>query len=193
MLFKVMTASGIFLGVAGIFILFAVKRVLLKVPLALFLFLLSTLFLVSGLAFEGYKNLLEEETVGVARAERVDNRIFLTIAFSGEPWKTIYILEGEKWGVGANFLKWKKWLSFLGIKPVYRITKIEGVSDDGKRISYEFPHERKISSWMWKFLLRKGHLLPFIDMVFESDVYSSLFGRDVEIKVAPSGFTLSLK
>jgi hypothetical protein len=183
-----MTASiflsfSIFFFVTGIFYLTRGKKIFFRILIPLVSFILSFLLGIAGISIQGYKNLLKEEIIARVRAERYEDFGLLYVKFAEEEGENIYILKEEKWGVSANFLKWKKWLNFIGLKPVYKLKEIGG---------YPF-YESFLSKWMWAHLLKRGYLYPFVDIVFESAVYSEVFGKEVLVKATSSGLTLSTK
>ncbi len=54
-------------------------------------------------------------------------------------------------------------------------------------------YENSISKLVWSHLIKKGYIYPFVDMAFESTVYSEVFGKEVLVKVTGSGLTLSIE
>ncbi len=101
----------------GIFYLVMSKKILLKIIISLTSIFFFFLFGITGIGIMGYKNLLKEEVIAQVRAESIENFVILYVNFPGEEKENIYVrreTQEKKWGISANFLKWKKWLSFLG-------------------------------------------------------------------------------
>jgi len=155
--------------ITGFFYLIRGGKTFFRVFIPLICLFLSILFGIIGICILGYKNLLEEEVIATVRGEKGGDFGLLYVKFPGEEGENIYILKEEKWGVSANFLKWKKWLNFIGFKPVYKLKEIGGYP------IYESP----VSKWLWSNLLKNGYLYPFVDIVFESAVYWEFFGKEV--------------
>lgn len=180
---SVFISISILLLITGIFYLIVGKKILFRIFIPLICLFLSLLFGITGICIMGYKNILKEELIATVRAEKSENFWLLYAKFTEEEGEDIYILKEEKWGVSANFLKWKRWLNFIGFKPLYKIKEIGG---------YQF-YESPLSKWLWSHLMKKGYLYPFVDMAFESVVYSEVFGKEVLVKAASGGLTLSMK
>lgn len=180
---KVLISLSILFLMIGIFYLIRGRKTFLRIFLPLLFLSFSLLFGITGICITGYKNLTKETIIATVRAEKSGNFLLLYTRAPDEEGESIYILKEEKWGVSANFLKWKRYLNFIGFKPLFRLKEIGG-----------YPiYESRLSKWIWSHLMKKGYLYPFVDIAFESSVYSEVFGREVLVKATSSGLTISMK
>jgi len=169
--------------VTGIFYLIRGKKLFLRIFFPLVCFLFSLLSGITGISVTGYKSVSREETIATVHAEKEGELGLLYVKFPEEEGENIYIFKGEKWMVSVNLLRWKRWLNFTGLKPLYKVKEIGG---------YPFP-DSPVSRWIWSHLLEKGYLHPFLDVLSGKPLYSEEFGKEVILKITESGFILSTR
>ncbi len=114
---------------------------------------------------------------------------------SGKSLTEKYLLYGDMWMLEGDILRWEKWLTFLGLKTRYRLTRLRGryhlTEDERTKTATIYSLVEKEDDPLWRFLYRVGASLPFIDTVHGSAVYQ--YGADTtryQVYVTSSGFTV---
>ena len=91
---------------------------------------------------------------------------------AGRPEK--FPMVGDQWSVGGEILKWKPWLTFLGIKNLHKLTRLNSryflakAEMNQPRAVYDLGGGTSAS---WKWLYRYGLHLPFVDAVYGNAAY----------------------
>jgi hypothetical protein len=104
-------------------------------------------------------------------------------------------LTGERWTLDGNIVRFHSTLSFLGLKPVYQLTRIQGsyfsIADEKSQPrTVDSLVSAADESW-WKFMYKYGQSLPVIELVYgisvtqNADKYATFL-----VTVLPSGFAL---
>ncbi len=106
-----------------------------------------------------------------------------------------YILKGEKWSVGGDILEWQNYVTIIGLKSMYRLTRIQGLyaeaEDEMLNPITAFPLVKEEQSDFWKTLADIAVKTPFIKSVHQNFVSTfPYYGDTFYIYVTPSGFTL---
>ncbi|WP_210394960.1 hypothetical protein [Motiliproteus sediminis] len=84
------------------------------------------LLLVSA-GFYGYQRLTAESALAELQFSPAGPRRYLAAVTWADGCRTDeYLLLGDQWRVDARFIKWKYWVSLLGLDPVYRLERLEG-------------------------------------------------------------------
>jgi hypothetical protein len=133
--------------------------------------LLFVILFAFGLAFTNLALFLQtfnrytyEERIGWIYTEKSGENIVVT--FVNEKKNNIHFfkLTGEQWMVEGYFLRWSLWLRWLGAGAYYRVTRFSGRNMEPEKPSsaYQIEPEKAI----WKFLLKYGEKLPFIDAAY---------------------------
>ncbi len=106
-----------------------------------------------------------------------------------------YLLHGDMWMLEGDILRWENWLTFLGLHPRYRLTRLRGryilTKDEQSKPATIYSLVEKEDDPLWRFLYRVGGSLPFVNTVHGSAVYQ--YGADTtryRIYVTSSGFTV---
>ncbi len=122
--------------------------------------------------------------------------LLLTPVVNGEPQEVqSYILKGEKWSVGGDILEWQSYMNFLGLRSMYRLTRVQGhyvhADDEMTRdiTAYSLVEEEESDFWMTLYNIAVK--APFIKSAHQNFVSTyPYFGYTFQIYVTPSGFTL---
>lgn len=167
-----------------------------------FLFRLTVLAVLVAMAalfwsLRTYSVLAREQMVAVARCvERRANGTYLlelTPTHDGVSGiGKVYILRGDQWMVGGDLLKWKPWVSVLGARPLYKLTRLESRY---LRAVDEAKNPRSVielnggSSPLWQWLYRRGIRLPFVDAVYGNAAFMRADpGTEWGVYLSASGF-----
>ncbi len=111
------------------------------------------------------------------------------------PQRYEYILKGDRWTLEGNIVRFQSWLNYLGIKPVYQLTRLQGsyFSIDDEVTKERTVHalvERPAENW-WKWMFKNGDSLPLVTMVYGSAVTQVMNeGNRFDVSVLPTGFTV---
>jgi hypothetical protein len=109
-----------------------------------------------------------------------------------------FLIKGNQWMLEGDILKWDNWLSFLGLKTRYRLTRLRGRY---VQVEEEIQQEGTIYSLveeedhpLWRYLYKYGHTLPLVSTVYGNAVFQTA-GKDRHflIYVSPSGFVVREK
>lgn len=114
-----------------------------------------------------------------------------------------FFVNGDQWMIEGDILKWRPWLTLLGLDTRYRLTRITGRYLD---INAERSLPRSILSLrdtspteteyhpLWRWLYRSGHKLPLVDTVYGNAAYQDLTeSSHYLVFVGSSGFIVRKK
>ena len=106
-------------------------------------------------------------------------------------------LKGDRWRLEGHIIRFQSWLSFLGVKPVYQLTRIEGsyysVDDERNKERTVFSLVEPSSQEWWKWMYANADRIPFMEMVHGSAVsQDAKAGSRYIVTVLPSGFSLQI-
>ena len=106
-----------------------------------------------------------------------------------------FFLVGDQWFIRGDIVKWDSWLSFLGLRTMYKLTRIGGYYADSRReninppTNYSLIPDEETPKWRW--LYKYGYELPFINDVYGNSVYKyPQLNRVFKIYVTTTGFTI---
>jgi hypothetical protein len=104
-------------------------------------------------------------------------------------------LRGQQWAVEGHILKWDDWLNFLGIRTMYKLTRVRGrylraEEEAGKpATAYSLIENEEDPSWRW--LYEYGARLPFVTAVYGNTVFTFPSETKIfRISVTTSGFMI---
>ncbi len=111
------------------------------------------------------------------------------------PSRKEFVLSGDRWTLEGNIIRYRSWVSFLGLKPVYQLTRLQGgyfSTQDEKtkdRTVYSLV-ERPTENW-WRWMYEHGDSIPLVKMVYGSAVSQLMKeGYRFDVSVLPTGFTV---
>ncbi len=122
--------------------------------------------------------------------------LILTPIVKGEPQEEqSFILKGEKWSVGGDILEWQSYMNLLGLRSMYRLTRVQGgyihAEDEMTRDITAYYLVEDEESEFWMTLYDIAVKIPFIKSAHQNFVSTyPYFGDTFQIYVTPSGFTL---
>lgn len=107
----------------------------------------------------------------------------------------LFILKGEKWSAGGDILEWHNYLTLLGLKSMYRLTRVQGnyihAEDEMTKGMTVFPLVEEEQSEFWKTLSDIAVKTPLIKSAHQNFVSTyPYYGDTFHIYATPSGFTL---
>ncbi len=109
-----------------------------------------------------------------------------------------YLLRGQQWTVEGHILKWDDWLNFLGLRTMYKLTRVRGrylrADDEMSKPAtvYSLVPNEDDSAWRW--LYEYGPRLPFVQAVYGNTVFTfPSEAKTFGIYVTTSGFMITEK
>jgi hypothetical protein len=176
----------------------------LRLILILLLISASMALLFLGAFIRSYTTFTQRELAATVRCTTVpgteDTMILEFATPKSPPANEIhrYLLRGQQWTVEGHILKWDDWLNFLGLRTMYKLTRVRGrylrAEDEmGKPATvYSLVSNEDDSRWRW--LYEYGPRLPFVQAVYGNTVFtfpseSKTFG----IYVTTSGLMIAEK
>jgi Na+-transporting methylmalonyl-CoA/oxaloacetate decarboxylase gamma subunit len=123
------------------------------------------------------------------------NELGKPVTKDNAPMDETFRIKGDRWMLEGHIIRFQPWLSFIGLKPIYQLTRIQGsyYSIDEERNSERTVYALVDSSdeeW-WKWMYQKSESIPFMDMAYGSAIsQDAQKGSQYIVTVLPSGFSL---
>ncbi len=152
-------------------------------------------------SLRSYRVFSQEELVAVIRCEPAPKGasfgflIEVTPVVKGFPSKPEkFPMVGDQWSIGGDILKWRPWLSWLGLKTLHKLTRLNSryLQVDAElhepRAAYDLGGG---TSSLWRWLYRHGLQLPFVDAVYGNAAYvPAQPGSEWAVYVTLSGYLI---
>jgi hypothetical protein len=107
-----------------------------------------------------------------------------------------YELRGQQWSVEGHILTWDPWLNFLGLKTMYKLTRVRGrylrADEEMSKPAtvYSLVANEEDPRWRWLYIY--GPQLPFVQAVYGNTVFTfPVEGKTFAIYVTASGFMIT--
>ncbi|MBN2328355.1 MAG: hypothetical protein JXR73_14515 [Candidatus Omnitrophica bacterium] len=176
-----------------------------------FIFMSGLVLLSTGLAFLNFALFLQAYrtfTVGepIARISISDSgdeqRFIAKVREMGEPLSQgaspmdqEFDIKGDQWLLEGHIIRFQPWLSFLGFKPVYQLTRIGGryyfFEDEQNKERTVYPLVDHASEKWWRWMYKNEERIPFMELVHGSAVsQDAKAGSRYVVTVLPTGFSL---
>jgi hypothetical protein len=109
-----------------------------------------------------------------------------------------FLIKGDQWMLEGDILKWDNWLSFMGLKTRYRLTRLRGryvqVEDEIQQEGTVYSLVEEEDHPLWRYLYKYGQTLPLVSTVYGNAVFQTARkSRHFLIYVSPSGFVVREK
>jgi len=175
------------------------------------LFLGSLLLFFSGLAFLNFALFLQayrtfavgEPIAKVLITGQTGEQNFIAriqefgqpLSNNNAPLEKEFSLKGDRWMLEGHIIRFQPWLSFLGFRPVYELTRIQGsyysIDDERAKERTVYPIADPSSEEWWKWMYDSSDRIPFLDLMYGSAVsQDAKDGSRYIVTVLPSGFSL---
>jgi len=104
-------------------------------------------------------------------------------------------LRGQQWTIEGHILKWDDWLNFLGLTPMYKLTRVRGrylrAEDESRKPATALSLVENEGDPRWRWLYQHGARLPFVTGVYGNTVFTFPSDtRTFHIYVTTSGFMI---
>jgi hypothetical protein len=176
----------------------------LKLLLILLLISASLALLFFGAFIRSYKAFTQRELAATIRCPTVsasEDTMILEIATPElSPANTIhrYLLRGQQWTVEGHILKWDDWLNFIGLRTMYKLTRVRGrylrADDEMHKPATVYSLVPNEDDPHWRWLYQYGPRLPFVQAVYGNTVFTfPSEAKTFDIYITISGFMVSEK
>jgi len=116
-----------------------------------------------------------------------------------KPLDDDYFIRGDLWTIRGNIVRFKPTFNFLGMKPVYQLTRVQGdfsfIEDErdadqqNKRTFYSMIDPSREKWWRW--MMKYSDSIPLVELTYGSSVtHEAKEGSRYTLTVLPSGFAL---
>lgn len=151
----------------------------LRGTLGLSLAALAVLVLLFAANLYSYQQLTAEKPVATLSIEKLQRQKFSVKIEEPNGKTATYQLYGDLWQLDARIIKWKGFLSALGMKPGYKLDRIQGrylsIEDErSKERSVHALYDPKIGVDLWKSIQKNSMWFPLIDARYGSATYVPL-------------------
>lgn len=109
-----------------------------------------------------------------------------------------YLLRGQQWTVEGHILKWDDRLNFLGLRTMYKLTRVRGrylrADDEMNKSATVYSLVPNEDDPRWRWLFEYGPRLPFVHAVYGNTVFTfPSEAKTFAIYVTTSGFMVAEK
>jgi hypothetical protein len=192
-------AGAVLLGNALITLISLVIRIVRR-KLGFRRFLSSLIFMIImtgfGLAFiylslfiQTFSRYTHEERIGSILAEETNGAMQLYYVDERTNTEYNFQLVGDQWMVEGCILRWSDMLRWLGADSYYKVTRFRGRwerADSKETTEFEIQPQGRL----WRFLLKNGESLPFIDAAFGIGAYQYPDEKSYQLTINETGFIL---
>jgi hypothetical protein len=174
----------------------------LRLLLILLLIAVSIALLFLGAFIQSYTSFTRREfaaTVHCTAVPGTEDTMILELVTQESP--TIahirrYRLRGQQWTVEGHILKWDDWLNFLGLKTMYKLTRVRGrylrADDEMNKPATVYSLVGNEEDPRWRWLYEYGARLPFVQAVYGNTVFTfPSETKSFDIYVTTSGFMIA--
>jgi len=119
----------------------------------------------------------------------------ITFHDDGSGYARRFFLRGQQWTVEGHILKWDDWLNFVGLRTMYKLTRVRGryvrSADEATQPSSVYSLVENEEDPLWRWLFEYGRQLPMVHAVYGTTVFTFPSpGKTFHICVTSSGFML---
>ncbi|MBW2038428.1 MAG: hypothetical protein JRI46_02355 [Deltaproteobacteria bacterium] len=106
-----------------------------------------------------------------------------------------YRLHGQQWAIEGHILKWDDWLNFLGLRTMYKLTRVRGrylrAKDEVNKPATVYSLVANEEDPRWRWMYEYGARLPFVHAVYGNTVFTfPSAAKTFRIYVTTSGFMI---
>jgi hypothetical protein len=174
----------------------------LRLILILLVISASIALLFLGAFIQSYTAFTQRELAATVRCTTVpgteDTMILQLATPESLPTNKIhrYLLRGQQWTVEGHILKWDDWLNFLGLRTMYKLTRVRGrylrSEDEMNKPATVYSLVKNEEDPGWRWLYEYGPRLPFVQAVYGNTVFTfPSETKTFDIYVTTSGFMVA--
>jgi hypothetical protein len=149
----------------------------------------ATSFIYLALFLQTFSRYTYEQKIGWLYAQPHADTIKITYYDRDNNRYHWFNIQGDQWMIHGYFMRWSLALRWLGAGAYFRVTRFSGrwIDPDQRDISaYQIQPESKL----WRFLLRHGSKIPFIDAAYGIGAFQYPSNDTFEIHINDTGFIL---
>lgn len=148
----------------------------LRGTLGLSLAAFAVLLVLMAANFYSFQQLTSEKSVATLSLERLDRQVYKVTLEEPNGHASSYELHGDLWQLDARIIKWWGILSAIGLKPGYKLDRIQGryISIEDEKSRSRTVHsltDSRLGVDIWKALQNNSLWLPWIDTSYGSATY----------------------
>jgi hypothetical protein len=174
----------------------------LRLFLILLLISASIALLFLGAFIQSYTAFTQRELAAIIHCKTVpgtEDTMVLELVTRESPTITKnrrYLLRGQQWTVEGHILKWDDWLNFLGLRTMYKLTRVRGrylqADDEMNKPATVYSLVPNEDDPGWRWLYEYGPRLPFVQAVYGNTVFTfPSEAKTFDIYVTTSGFMIA--
>ncbi len=176
----------------------------LRLLLILLLISISAALLFLGAFIQSYTAFTQRELAAKIRCTTLpgaEDTMILELTTPNSPAPNQihrYLLRGQQWTVEGHILKWDDWLNFLGLRTMYKLTRVRGrylrADDETNKPATVYSLVKNEDDPRWRWLYEYGPRLPFVQAVYGNTVFTfPSETKTFDVYVTTSGFMVSEK
>ncbi|HEY9134937.1 MAG TPA: multidrug transporter [Pseudomonadales bacterium] len=161
--------------------------------IGLFLAAIAVILVLVAVNFYGFHQLTSEKPIATLSLERLENQVYKVKLEEPNGQISSYELHGDLWQLDARIIKWWGVLSAMGLKPGYKLDRIQGryiaIEDERSksRTVYSLA-ESRFGVDIWKALQNNSLWLPLIDTSYGSATFVPMKdGAIYTVNLSPTG------
>ena len=184
---SIVPIAGMVLGIIAflLFVLF-IKRIkrrkkrilvcIIHFLIVIIFALLSYIFMLFYVGLKGYENFTYNKPVFFIecpiKSEEYFELKFVPLEDKDGAVK-YYRIKGQQFVIEGHIIKWENFFVVLGMKPLYRVTRLTGryISVDDEKQKERSVYEIAEETMAWRWLMRYGEKIPGIDAVYGSSSF----------------------
>jgi hypothetical protein len=142
-----------------------------------------------SLFIQTFSRYTHEEVIGSVYAEASSGIIDVYFTDERNGREYTFQLVGDQWMVEGCILRWSTMIRWLGADSYFKVTRFRGrweQPDGGETTEFEIQPQGKL----WRFLLRKGESIPFIDAAYGIGAYQYPDAKTYRLSINDTGFIL---
>jgi hypothetical protein len=174
----------------------------LRLLLILLLIAVALAMLLLGAFIQSYTAFTHRElaaTVTCTPVPGTEDVMILELVTLNSPQTALirrYRLRGQQWSIEGHILKWDDWLNFIGLRTVYKLTRVRGrylrTEDETNKPATVYSLVANEEDPRWRWLYEYGARLPFVEAVYGNTVFTfPSETKNFGIYVTPSGFMIA--
>jgi hypothetical protein len=133
--------------------------------------LISSIFMLFYISLKGYENFTYNKPIFSIECPIKSDEYFELkfVPLQDEDGAVKYYrVKGQQFVIEGHIIKWENFFVTLGMKPLYRVTRLTGryISVDDEKGKERSIYEIAEETMMWRWLMRYGEKIPGIDAVY---------------------------
>jgi len=140
-----------------------------------------------------YQHVIQEEPIAIVSFEKEGDQNYSVVIEEPGIGDSRFMISGDLWQIDVRLLKWKGFISALGIGPEYKLGRLQGryislkQERSSKRTVYDLKPE-ELGFDVWETIQKQANWLPFVDAVYGSATFLPMSdGATYQVSIAATG------